>query len=77
MLTGSRGSWQERQICDQDPFLLPQDDRRGKKEFFMPLIFYLFAWLVSGSDCLGPPAVGLLTFNVGFLHDDSTTMGQH
>lgn len=43
----------------------------------MPLIFYLFAWLVSGSDCLGPPAVGLLTFNVGFLHDDSTTMGQH
>ncbi|KAF2086325.1 hypothetical protein K490DRAFT_44412 [Saccharata proteae CBS 121410] len=39
------GSWQERQICDRDPFLLPQDDRRGKVEFFLPLIFYLFAWL--------------------------------
>ncbi|KAI9881193.1 MAG: hypothetical protein M1830_007171 [Pleopsidium flavum] len=39
------GSWQERQTCDRDPFLLPQDDRRGKKEFFMPLVFYMFAWL--------------------------------
>ncbi|KAI9837842.1 MAG: hypothetical protein M1819_006776 [Sarea resinae] len=38
-------SWQERQIYDRDPFLLPQDDVRGKKEFYMPLIFYLFAWL--------------------------------
>lgn len=39
------GSWQERQICDRDPVLLPQDDRRGKTEFWMPLVFYLFAWL--------------------------------
>ncbi|KAI9797234.1 MAG: hypothetical protein M1835_001590 [Candelina submexicana] len=39
------GSWQERQICDRDPFMLPQDDKRGQKEFFMPLAFYLFAWL--------------------------------
>ncbi|KAI9798146.1 MAG: hypothetical protein M1825_005407 [Sarcosagium campestre] len=39
------GSWQERQICDRDPFLLPQDDTRGKKEFYLPLIFYLLAFL--------------------------------
>ncbi|OCK82425.1 hypothetical protein K432DRAFT_349054 [Lepidopterella palustris CBS 459.81] len=39
------GSWQERQICDRDPFLLPQDDKRGRTEFYLPLIFYLFAWL--------------------------------
>ncbi|KAL1621980.1 hypothetical protein SLS56_008924 [Neofusicoccum ribis] len=39
------GSWQERQICDRDPYLLPQDDRRGKFEFYIPLVFYLFAWL--------------------------------
>lgn len=45
MLTLTRGSWQERQLCDRDPFSLPQDDVRGKKEFYMPLIFYLFAFL--------------------------------
>ncbi|MCJ1407256.1 hypothetical protein MMC19_001327 [Ptychographa xylographoides] len=39
------GSWQERQAYDQDPFSLPQNDRRGRKEFYMPLIFYLLAWL--------------------------------
>ncbi|MCJ1287830.1 hypothetical protein MMC26_007182 [Xylographa opegraphella] len=39
------GSWQERQAYDQDPFSLPQNDKRSRKEFFMPLIFYLFAWL--------------------------------
>ncbi|KAK5201345.1 hypothetical protein LTR16_002991 [Cryomyces antarcticus] len=39
------GSWQERQICDRDPYLLPQDDRRGRAEFYMPLVFYLFAWM--------------------------------
>jgi hypothetical protein len=41
------GSWQERQICDRDPFSLPQDDRRGKMEFYMPLAFYFFAFMVS------------------------------
>lgn len=40
-----RGSWQERQICDVDPFLLPQDDKRAKTEFWLPLVFYLFAWM--------------------------------
>ncbi|KAF2174772.1 hypothetical protein K469DRAFT_704375 [Zopfia rhizophila CBS 207.26] len=39
------GSWQERQIVDRDPFVLPQDDKRAKTEFWLPLIFYLFAWL--------------------------------
>ncbi|KAI9801703.1 MAG: hypothetical protein M1833_002385 [Piccolia ochrophora] len=39
------GSWQERQICDREPFSLRQDDKRSKREFFMPLIFYLFAFL--------------------------------
>ncbi|MCJ1387973.1 hypothetical protein MMC18_000816 [Xylographa bjoerkii] len=39
------GSWQERQVYDQDPFSLPQNDKRSRKEFFMPLTFYLFAWL--------------------------------
>lgn len=39
------GSWQERQIYDRDPFHLPQDDRRSKVEFYLPLVFYLFAWL--------------------------------
>lgn len=43
----SRGSWQERQIYDRDPFHLPQDDRRSKVEFYLPLVFYLFAWLVG------------------------------
>lgn len=39
------GSWQERQFVDPNPFILPQDDRRAKIEFYLPLIFYLFAWL--------------------------------
>ncbi|KAI9676847.1 MAG: hypothetical protein M1817_006686 [Caeruleum heppii] len=39
------GSWQERQIYDRDPFSIPQDSTRGKREFWMPLIFYLFAFL--------------------------------
>jgi hypothetical protein len=41
------GSWQERQIYDRDPFSLPQDDRRGRVEFYMPLAFYFFDFLVS------------------------------
>jgi len=39
------GSWQERQIVDADPYGMPQDDRRSKVEFWLPLVFYLFAWL--------------------------------
>lgn len=40
-----RGSWQERQIVDSDPYGMSQDDRRSKVEFWLPLIFYLFDWL--------------------------------
>lgn len=40
-----RGSWQERQIVDQDQYALRQDDRRSKVEFYLPLLFYLFVWL--------------------------------
>jgi Protein of unknown function (DUF2434) len=40
------GSWQERQIVDADPFTLRQDDTRGKTEFYMPLAFYFFAFMV-------------------------------
>ncbi|KAG0647349.1 hypothetical protein D0Z07_7299 [Hyphodiscus hymeniophilus] len=39
------GSWQERQMVDPNPFLLRQDDRRGKVEFYIPLVFYFFFWL--------------------------------
>ncbi|KAB5513154.1 hypothetical protein GE09DRAFT_1267385 [Coniochaeta sp. 2T2.1] len=39
------GSWMERQFIDPNPFVLPQDDRRGMFEFWLPLVFYLFLWL--------------------------------
>ena len=41
-----RGSWQERQICDAHPFSLPQDDSRSRTEFYLPLVFYTFDWLL-------------------------------
>lgn len=41
------GSWQERQIVDRDPFSLREDDVRGKKEFYMPLVFYFFTFMVN------------------------------
>jgi len=39
------GSWQERQLIDPNPFMLKQDDMRGRKEFYMPLIFYFFDFM--------------------------------
>lgn len=39
------GSWMERQFIDPNPFILPQDDRRGMFEFWLPLFFYLWLWL--------------------------------
>ncbi|PGH12376.1 hypothetical protein AJ79_04324 [Helicocarpus griseus UAMH5409] len=39
------GSWQERQICDRDMFAFSTTSTREKQEFWLPLIFYLFAWL--------------------------------
>lgn len=41
------GSWQERQMVDPDPFILRQDDMRGRTELFLPLVFYFFWWMVS------------------------------
>ena len=46
MLISYRGSWQERQMYDREPFSLPHTDRRARVEFYLPLIFYMFAWLV-------------------------------
>ncbi|ODH13857.1 hypothetical protein ACO22_06845 [Paracoccidioides brasiliensis] len=39
------GSWQERQICDRDIFAFLTASTRETQEFYLPLIFYLFAWL--------------------------------
>ncbi|KAK2763759.1 hypothetical protein FQN54_009376 [Arachnomyces sp. PD_36] len=39
------GSWQERQIYDRDSTAFPTDTTREKQEFYLPLIFYLFAFL--------------------------------
>ncbi|KAK0648057.1 hypothetical protein B0T16DRAFT_326765 [Cercophora newfieldiana] len=39
------GSWMERQFIDPEPFVLSQNDRRAKLEFFVPLVFYLWLWL--------------------------------
>lgn len=41
----NRGSWQERQIFDRDPQAIPAHSTRQSQEFWMPLVFYLFAWL--------------------------------
>jgi hypothetical protein len=45
VLRRARGSWQERQIYDREPFSLPHSDRRARAEFYLPLVFYVFAWL--------------------------------
>lgn len=42
----SRGSFLERQLVDEDTFAFKQDDKRAKIEFYVPLVFYLFAFLV-------------------------------
>lgn len=62
------GSWQERQMIDPDPFSLPQDDRRGKTEFYMPLVFYLFNFLVSPYPLLYDYNYMLMAAE--FLHDN-------
>lgn len=49
-----RGSWQERQVYDREPFSLPHSDRRAQVEFWIPLVFYMFAWLVSLLRATGP-----------------------
>lgn len=42
----SRGSFLERQLVDEDTFAFKQDDKRAKIEFYVPLVVYLFAFLV-------------------------------
>ena len=61
------GSWQERQMVDPNPFLLRQDDRRSKIEFYLPLVFYFFFWMVSVAP---PPYVcaSILTDGKELLH---------
>ncbi|CEF85051.1 hypothetical protein FGSG_07929 [Fusarium graminearum PH-1] len=39
------GSWQERKFVDPDPFIVKDNDRRAKVEFWLPLWFYLWLWL--------------------------------
>lgn len=41
------GSWQERQFIDPNPFVYRTDDRRAKIEFYLPLWFYFWTWMVS------------------------------
>ena len=45
-MTRHWGSFMERQIVEGNPFELSQEDRRSKIEFYVPLVFYLFAFLV-------------------------------
>ena len=54
------GSWLERQYLDPNPFALPDDDRRSKVEFYLPLFFYLLWWMVSTL-----PSAGLVWTNFG------------
>ncbi|KAI1939986.1 hypothetical protein LOZ66_002421 [Ophidiomyces ophidiicola] len=39
------GSWQERQVQDRDNFAFVAATTREKQEFYLPLIFYFFAFL--------------------------------
>lgn len=43
------GSWKERQFVDPNPFVLPQSDRRGMFEFWLPLFFYFWLWMVRSA----------------------------
>ncbi|KAH8151747.1 uncharacterized protein LAJ45_04369 [Morchella importuna] len=44
-MTRHWGSFLERQQVDADAFCFPQDDKRSKIEFYIPLVFYLFGFL--------------------------------
>lgn len=41
------GSWLERQYIDPNPFIYREDDRRAKIEFWLPMWFYFWVWMVS------------------------------
>ena len=38
-------------MVDRDSFSLPQTGARDRAEFYMPLVFYLFGFLVSSWTC--------------------------
>jgi len=44
-MTRHWGSLCERILVDEDPWRFPDEDRRSKIEFYLPLVFYLFAFL--------------------------------
>jgi hypothetical protein len=46
-MTRHWGSLCERILVDEDPWRFPDDDRRSKIEFYLPLVFYLFGFLVK------------------------------
>ena len=43
------GSWMERQYIDPNPFVLHETDRRGMFEFWLPLFFYFWLWMVCST----------------------------
>lgn len=45
-MTRHWGSLCERILVDEDTFRFRDDDRRSKIEFYLPLVFYLFGFLV-------------------------------
>ena len=49
------GSWMERQFIDPNPFALRQDDKRASIEFWVPLFFYFWLWLVRLFDSYPSP----------------------
>jgi hypothetical protein len=68
------GSWQERQVIDPNPFSLSQDDKRARTEFYMPLVFYLFCFLV------GLPAqsfCSMVLMSPELFHDHSAVMDRN
>ena len=46
------GSWLERQYIDPNPFVYSMDDRRAKIEFWVPMFFYFWLWMVSRRDAV-------------------------
>lgn len=53
------GSWLQRQYIDRDPFLYRDDDTRSRIEFYLPLGFYFWLWLVRAV----PEGFGLLVWH--------------
>ena len=45
-MTRHWGSWCERQLVDEDPWRFVHSDFRSKIEFYLPLVFYLFGFMV-------------------------------